>query len=73
MNKTKNEATRVRLSAKERAALQEAADRWGGTISDALRWAIRVQYIDPPALSRNESKEAPKFHETGGASFGVQS
>lgn len=70
---TKNAATRIRLTPKERAALQAAADAWGSTISDALRWAIRAQYIDPTDSRQNESKEAPKFHKTGGASFLSQS
>ena len=69
---TKNTVARVRLTPKERAALQSAADSWGGTLSEALRWAIRAQYMNPHS-PRNESKEAPKFVESAGASFGVQS
>ena len=44
---TRNTVARVRLTPKEQAALQSAADKWGITISDALRWAIRAQYMTP--------------------------
>lgn len=68
MSANKNEATRIRLTPKERAALQAAADRWGSTLSDALRWAIRTTYIDPP---KNEGHAVAI--DRAGAPFGVQS
>jgi hypothetical protein len=76
---TKNATTRIRLTPAERAALEAAAARsHGGNVSAAMRLAIRAIYMEPgklpdPPSPRNESKEAPKFAETGGASFGVQS
>ena len=69
---TKSQATRFRITPHERAVLEQAAQHRGGTISDALRLAIRAVYmVDPPdpPPTRKETKEAPKFAQTGGASF----
>ena len=66
----KSTATRVRLSPKERAALELAAASWGSTLSDALRWAIRAQYMgltDPP--TKNEGSAV--FVQSTGAPLGV--
>ncbi|MFN8469336.1 MAG: hypothetical protein U0X20_27515 [Caldilineaceae bacterium] len=49
----KTEATRIRLYPHERAALEAAAKAQGATISEAMRRAIKGQYLDPPNKNGN--------------------
>jgi plasmid stability protein len=66
----------VPLSREEFVALRTRASAELRQPRDQARHILRAALLTdppyPPSL-RNESKEAPKFHETGGASFGVQS
>ena len=67
----KNQATRFRITACERAALERAARQRGGTISDALRAAIRAQYVDPPDPPKMIEGHAVAI-DGAGAPFGIQ-
>ena len=58
-----SEAARFRMTREERAALEEAARLNGGTISDALRTAIRVAYMEP----KTKIEGGARVHETAGA------
>ena len=64
----------VRFTPMELAALRSVADERSCSVGAVVRWAVRKAVLADPTDSRqNESKEAPKIHETGGASFAVQS
>ena len=67
MNKT--EATRIRLAPCERAALEAAAKAQGATISEAMRRAIKVTYLDPP----NRNGNGAALVQSPGAASLVQS
>ena len=68
---------KLQLTPGERRALEEMAASNYRRPSDELRYLLvseakrRGLLHDPPS-PRNESKEAPKIAETGGASFAVQ-
>ena len=73
MNERKNAYVPVLMTPAELAALRSAASARSCSVGAVVRWAIRQTYIDPPS-PRNESKEAPKFAQTSGASLsGIQS
>ena len=73
MDENKSLMRNVRFTPAELAALRSMADERSCSVAACVRWAVRKAVLaDPPSL-RNESKEAPKIAQTGGASFGVQS
>jgi hypothetical protein len=64
----------VPLTREEFIALKKRASAELRQPRDQARYMLRVALLhDPPDQLRNESKEAPKFAETGGASFFTQS
>lgn len=72
MNESKTLMHNIRFSPGELAALRSMADERSCSVGAVVRWAVRKAVIADPPGPRNESKEAPKFAQTGGASFGVQ-
>ena len=72
MNETKTLMHNIRFTPAELAALRSIADERSCSVGAVVRWAVRKAAMADPPSPKNESKEAPKFHETGGASFGVR-
>ena len=72
MNERKTVYVPVLMEAAEHAALRSVADERSCSVGAVVRWAVRKAVLADPPSPRNESKEAPKFAQTGGASFGVQ-
>ena len=73
MNQRMSEYVPVKMTPTEVAALRSLADERSCSVAAVVRWAVRKAMIDPPDTRKNELKEAPKFHKTGGASFLSQS
>jgi hypothetical protein len=63
----------VLMEPAELAALRGMADERSCSVGAVVRWAVRKAVMPDPPSARNESKEAPKFAQTAGASFGTQS
>lgn len=57
MSETKSEATRIRLTPQERAALEAAALSHGGNVSEAMRRAVRAMYMAEPPGNRQAKNE----------------
>lgn len=74
MNQRMTEYVPVKMTPAELAALRGMADERSCSVGAVVRWAVRKAVLaDPPDPPRNESKGAPEFATTAGASFGVQS
>ena len=74
MAETRTEFLGLRITPADLAALRSVADERSCSVGAVVRWAVRKAVLaDPPDSRQKESKEAPKFAETGGgASFAVQ-
>ena len=69
MNESKTLMHNIRFTPADLAALRSMADERSCSVGAVVRWAVRKAVIADPPPTRKETKEAPKFAQTGGASF----